>query len=108
MKINKSHQYKKEGWGIFFNTESKVNEVQKIDEIGILKLKLEPRKELKAGDVGYIISGIKSSKEVKVGDTIMSKSIIVKIARRKVILKDVSSSEFTYIDIKKEDKDENR
>jgi len=40
------------------------------DEIGILKLKQEPRKELQAGDVGYIISGIKTSKEVKVGDTI--------------------------------------
>ncbi len=40
------------------------------DEIGVLKLKLEPRKELSAGDVGYIISGIKSSIEVKVGDTI--------------------------------------
>jgi GTP-binding protein LepA len=40
------------------------------DEIGVLKLKPEARKELKAGDVGYIISGIKSSKEVKVGDTI--------------------------------------
>ncbi len=40
------------------------------DEIGVLKLKLEPRKILSAGDVGYIISGIKSSTEVKVGDTI--------------------------------------
>ncbi len=40
------------------------------DEIGVLKLKTEPRKELRAGDVGYIISGIKSSREVKVGDTI--------------------------------------
>ncbi len=40
------------------------------DEIGVLKLKLEPRKELSAGDVGYIISGIKASTEVKVGDTI--------------------------------------
>ena len=40
------------------------------DEIGVLKLTMEPRKELKAGDVGYIISGIKSSKEVQVGDTI--------------------------------------
>lgn len=40
------------------------------DEIGVLKLNTEPRNELKAGDVGYIISGIKSSKEVKVGDTI--------------------------------------
>ena len=40
------------------------------DEIGVLKLKMEPRKELSAGNVGYIISGIKSSKEVQVGDTI--------------------------------------
>ncbi|MGD2033519.1 MAG: translation elongation factor 4 [Bacteroidales bacterium] len=40
------------------------------DEIGILRLKTESRKELSAGDVGYIISGIKSSREVKVGDTI--------------------------------------
>ena len=40
------------------------------DEIGVLKFKLEPRKELSAGDVGYIISGIKVSTEVKVGDTI--------------------------------------
>ena len=40
------------------------------DEIGVLKLDLSPRKELSAGTVGYIISGIKTSKEVKVGDTI--------------------------------------
>jgi len=40
------------------------------DEIGVLKLKTEPRKKLSTGDVGYIISGIKSSTEVKVGDTI--------------------------------------
>ncbi len=40
------------------------------DEIGILKLKLEPKEQLSAGDVGYVITGIKSSKEVKVGDTI--------------------------------------
>ncbi|MFO7924327.1 MAG: translation elongation factor 4 [Bacteroidales bacterium] len=40
------------------------------DEIGVLKLTQHPRKELSAGDVGYIISGIKSSREVKVGDTI--------------------------------------
>ncbi len=40
------------------------------DEIGVMKLKLEPRQKLQAGDVGYIISGIKTSKEVKVGDTI--------------------------------------
>lgn len=40
------------------------------DEVGVLKLKPEPRKNLSAGDVGYIISGIKNSSEVKVGDTI--------------------------------------
>ena len=40
------------------------------DEIGVLKLKFEPRDVLYAGDVGYIISGIKSAPEVKVGDTI--------------------------------------
>ncbi|MCG8701606.1 MAG: translation elongation factor 4 [Bacteroidales bacterium] len=40
------------------------------DEIGVLKLKPEPRNELSAGTVGYIISGIKTSSEVKVGDTI--------------------------------------
>lgn len=40
------------------------------DEIGVLKLDMDPRKELRTGDVGYIISGIKTSKEVKVGDTI--------------------------------------
>jgi GTP-binding protein LepA len=40
------------------------------DEIGILRLEMFPTRELSAGNVGYIISGIKSSKEVKVGDTI--------------------------------------
>jgi GTP-binding protein LepA len=40
------------------------------DEIGVLKLGTEPKAQLSAGDVGYIISGIKTSKEVKVGDTI--------------------------------------
>ena len=40
------------------------------DEIGVLRLEQEPRNELKTGDVGYIISGIKTSREVKVGDTI--------------------------------------
>ncbi len=40
------------------------------DEIGVLRLEKEPRKNLAAGDVGYIISGIKTSKEVKVGDTV--------------------------------------
>ena len=40
------------------------------DEVGVLKLTMSPREELSAGNVGYIISGIKTSKEVKVGDTI--------------------------------------
>ncbi len=40
------------------------------DEVGILKLDMVPREEITCGDVGYIISGIKTSKEVKVGDTI--------------------------------------
>lgn len=40
------------------------------DEVGVLKLDMAPRKEVKTGDVGYIISGIKTSKEVRVGDTI--------------------------------------
>jgi GTP-binding protein LepA len=40
------------------------------DEIGTLKLKQFPRQEIKAGDVGYVITGIKEAKEVKVGDTI--------------------------------------
>lgn len=50
----------------FFNTGAVYN----ADEIGVLKLKQEPRNQLFAGDVGYIISGIKEAKEVKVGDTI--------------------------------------
>lgn len=40
------------------------------DEVGVLRLDMEPRNEVTTGDVGYIISGIKTSKEVKVGDTI--------------------------------------
>lgn len=40
------------------------------DEIGVLKLDMLPKQELSAGNVGYIISGIKTSREVKVGDTI--------------------------------------
>jgi GTP-binding protein LepA len=40
------------------------------DEIGILKMGLIPKPELRAGDVGYIITGIKNAKEVKVGDTL--------------------------------------
>ena len=43
------------------------------DEIGTLGLDLVPQKQLAAGDVGYIISGIKNAKEVKVGDTLTSK-----------------------------------
>lgn len=50
----------------FVNTGAVYN----ADEIGVLKLKQEARTELSAGDVGYIISGIKEAKEVKVGDTI--------------------------------------
>jgi len=42
------------------------------DEIGILRLSMEPRQRVGCGDVGYIISGIKTAKEVKVGDTITS------------------------------------
>ncbi len=52
----------------FFNTGSDYE----ADEIGVLKLKLQPREELRAGDVGYICSGIKTSTDVKVGDTITS------------------------------------
>lgn len=40
------------------------------DEVGVLKLQMHPRDVIKTGDVGYIISGIKEAKEVKVGDTI--------------------------------------
>lgn len=50
----------------FVNTEKDYH----ADEIGVLRLSTEPRKELCAGNVGYIISGIKTSKEVRVGDTI--------------------------------------
>ena len=52
----------------FFNT----GEEYDADEIGVLKLKMQPCQEIKAGDVGYICSGIKNSKDVKVGDTITS------------------------------------
>jgi len=41
-----------------------------VDEVGVLKMGLEPREELNAGDVGYIICGIKTAREIKVGDTI--------------------------------------
>ena len=52
----------------FYNTGMEYD----ADEIGVLQMKQVPQKELSAGDVGYIISGIKTSKEVKVGDTITS------------------------------------
>jgi GTP-binding protein LepA len=42
------------------------------DEIGVLRMGQEPKDELSAGNVGYVITGIKNSKEVKVGDTITS------------------------------------
>ena len=50
----------------FFNT----GVVYDADEIGVLKMDLKPKPQLSAGDVGYIISGIKTASEVKVGDTI--------------------------------------
>ena len=50
----------------FFNT----GRTYQADEIGVLKMDLSPTNEVKAGDVGYIISGIKKAAEVKVGDTI--------------------------------------
>ncbi len=50
----------------FFATGKEYN----ADEIGVLKLTRQPRDTMSAGDVGYIISGIKASREVKVGDTI--------------------------------------
>ena len=50
----------------FFNTGKEYE----ADEIGVLKMKMHPRDEIPCGSVGYIISGIKSAVEVKVGDTI--------------------------------------
>ena len=57
----------KSGQHVFFvNTEKQYN----ADEIGVLKMNLCPKKALGCGDVGYIVSGIKTATEVKVGDTI--------------------------------------
>ena len=53
---------------LFVNTKKKYH----ADEVGVLKMDLSPRKELRCGDVGYIVSGIKTATEVKVGDTITS------------------------------------
>ncbi len=50
----------------FFNTGMEYD----ADEVGVLKMDMIPRKEMSTGEVGYIISGIKDAKEVKVGDTI--------------------------------------
>ncbi len=50
----------------FFATEKQYS----VDEVGVLKMGLEIRDELSAGDVGYIICGIKTAREIKVGDTI--------------------------------------
>lgn len=50
----------------FFNTGMEYD----ADEVGVLKMDMIPRNELNTGEVGYIISGIKDAKEVKVGDTI--------------------------------------
>ncbi|HRF26691.1 MAG TPA: translation elongation factor 4, partial [Ferruginibacter sp.] len=50
----------------FFNTDLEYT----ADEVGVLKLGLDPRGEVRTGDVGYVITGIKNAREVKVGDTI--------------------------------------
>ena len=57
---------KKNDFVKFVSTEKEYH----ADEIGVLKLDMVPRVRMSAGEVGYIISGIKTSKEVKVGDTI--------------------------------------
>jgi len=53
---------------LFVNTKRRYN----ADEVGVLKMDLCPRKQLHCGDVGYIVSGIKTATEVKVGDTLTS------------------------------------
>lgn len=53
---------------VFVNTGKRYH----ADEVGVLKMDLSPRRELHCGDVGYIVSGIKTATEVKVGDTITS------------------------------------
>lgn len=50
----------------FFNTGQEYD----ADEVGVLKMEMVPKAQLTAGEVGYIISGIKDAKEVKVGDTV--------------------------------------
>ena len=51
---------------MFFNTGQEYD----ADEVGVLKMDMVPKAQLTAGEVGYIISGIKDAKEVKVGDTV--------------------------------------
>lgn len=51
---------------LFVNTQKQYH----ADEVGVLKMDLVPKRELRCGDVGYIVSGIKTATEVKVGDTI--------------------------------------
>ncbi len=55
---------------LFVNTKKRYS----ADEIGVLKMDLSPKKSLHCGDVGYIVSGIKTATEVKVGDTITAVS----------------------------------
>ncbi len=54
---------------MFVNTKN----TYEANEVGIMRLQYEPRQEVKAGDVGYVITGIKEAKEIKVGDTITYK-----------------------------------
>lgn len=54
----------------FVHTDAEYN----ADEVGIMKLTLTPKNEVRAGDVGYIITGIKNARDVKVGDTITTVS----------------------------------
>ncbi|MBQ0049660.1 MAG: translation elongation factor 4 [Bacteroidales bacterium] len=61
---------------VFINTGKEY----KADEIGVLKMDLSPRQDLHCGDVGYIVSGIKTATEVKVGDTITTVANTNKVA----------------------------
>ena len=76
----------------FMNTEGAL-----ADEVGILCLKPEPRSDVFAGDAGYIITGVKEFKEIKVGDIITtvqnpSPESIKGFKRRLMVLLDFSSS----------------
>jgi GTP-binding protein LepA len=65
-----SGQIKKGQCVKFLSTQNKYN----ADEVGTLNLTQTPKKCIKAGDVGYLITGIKNAKEVKVGDTIINEN----------------------------------